>query len=516
MKGKKQIDELFKERFKNFEATPSSHVWDAIQATLKKEEDDRKVIPIWWKLGGVAALLAILLTVGSIVFNPFDTTKNITSEDAIPLDLPEMKKDLINSDYINKNEIASEEIENPSTKESSEVVSEIDLVTSSDKEGDPLNISNTKQDAVIAESTSNKVSNSKKEKTNSILKQNPPLEVISEKERIAVVTKKETSEEVVISKPNDGVIKKDITLDETAKPIANETNDSDINKEGKATDAKTKDDVIKSEEGLNKRSLLDVIKENKVEKAVAKASNIPDERWDVAPNFAPVYYNSLSEGSSIDPSFSDNAKSGGVNLSYGVQVSYAINNRLSVRSGISNVDLSYATSELELGTAPVSEALKSIDYGERQVVTTAVDKGTFSNNPPGGNPFGNITPKSTSGDVKLVQDINYYEIPLELKYAVLDSKFGVNIIGGLSTMLLGKNEVYVQADGFEEALGNATNLSSISFSTNLGVGFDYKITRKLRFNLEPMFKYQLNPYTDSSVNFKPYYIGVYTGLSLKF
>lgn len=83
-------------------------------------------------------------------------------------------------------------------------------------------------------------------------------------------------------------------------------------------------------------------------------------------------------------------------------------------------------------------------------------------------------------------------------------------------MLLGKNEVYVQADGFEEALGNATNLSSISFSTNLGVGFDYKITRKLRFNLEPMFKYQLNPYTDSSVNFKPYYIGVYTGLSLKF
>jgi len=331
-----------------------------------------------------------------------------------------------------------------------------------------------------------------------------------------VVAKKEKGEEAIISKPNDGVIKKDITLDETVKPIANETNDSNINKEGKATDTKTPDDVIKTEEGLNKRSLLDVINENKAEKAVAKASNIPDDRWDVAPNFAPVYYNTLSEGSSIDPSFSDNAKSGGVNLSYGVQVSYAINNRLSVRSGISNVDLSYATSELELGTAPVSEALKSIDYGGRQVVTTAVDKGTFSNNPPGQNPFGNITPKSTSGDVKLVQDINYYEIPLELKYAVLDSKFGVNIIGGLSTMLLGKNEVYVQADGFEEALGNATNLSSISFSTNLGVGFDYKITRKLRFNLEPMFKYQLNPYTDSSVNFKPYYIGVYTGLSLKF
>lgn len=495
MKEKKQIDKLFKDRFKNFEVTPSEHVWDAIQASLKKEKEDRKVIPLWWKLGGVAALLAILLTVGSIVFNPFNATTHITSDDSTPLDLPEMKKDLINSDYINETEIASEEIENPSTKESSEVVSEIDVSTSSDKKNDPLEVSNTKQDAVIAESVLTKASNSKKES-------------------IAVVPKNEMVDEADVSKPNDVPIKKDLILEEAVKAIANETNDAKINKEGK--EAKASDDVLKTEDDLNKRSLLDAIKENQTEKTVAKKSNIPDERWDVAPNFAPVYYNTLSEGSSIDPMFSDNAKSGGVNISYGVQVSYAINNRLSVRSGISNVDLSYSTSEIELGTAPVSEALKSIDYGGRQVVTTAVDQGSFSNQPPGDNPFGNITPKSTSGEVKLVQDINYYEIPLELKYALLDSKLGVNVIGGLSTMLLGKNKVYVQADGFEEALGNATNLSSVSFSTNLGLGFDYKITRKLIFNIEPMFKYQLNPYTDSSVNFKPYYIGVYTGLSLKF
>ena len=78
----------------------------------------------------------------------------------------------------------------------------------------------------------------------------------------------------------------------------------------------------------------------------------------MAPNFAPVYYSSLSEGSSLDPSFSDNSQSGDVNFSYGVQVSYAVSERLSIRSGISNVDLSYSTGGVEIGTGPVFSSFK--------------------------------------------------------------------------------------------------------------------------------------------------------------
>ena len=59
MKKNKNIDEYFKERFKNFEVSPSPDVWNKIQAKLK-EKDVRKVIPIWYKLGGVAALFALL------------------------------------------------------------------------------------------------------------------------------------------------------------------------------------------------------------------------------------------------------------------------------------------------------------------------------------------------------------------------------------------------------------------------------------------------------------------------
>ena len=90
------------------------------------------------------------------------------------------------------------------------------------------------------------------------------------------------------------------------------------------------------------------------------------------------------------------------------------------------------------------------------------------------------------------------------------------LIGGVSTLFLGSNEVSVNAGDFESTLGEANNLSSVSFSTNVGLGVDYKLSKKFKFNIEPMFKYQLNPYSDSSVDFKPYYLGVYTGISYKF
>ena len=54
--------------------------------------------------------------------------------------------------------------------------------------------------------------------------------------------------------------------------------------------------------------------------------------------------------------FSDKSKNGNLNIAYGIKVSYNLNKRLSVRSGVSNVNLSYWTTGLELGTGPLSAA----------------------------------------------------------------------------------------------------------------------------------------------------------------
>ena len=57
MNSNKNIDRLFQERFKDFEPEPNENTWTTIQAALKEEKKERKIIPIWLKYTGIAASL---------------------------------------------------------------------------------------------------------------------------------------------------------------------------------------------------------------------------------------------------------------------------------------------------------------------------------------------------------------------------------------------------------------------------------------------------------------------------
>ena len=463
MKQKKNIDQLFNERFANHQADPPSHVWDKVQARLEKDKKDR-VIAIWWKAAGVAASLALIFSLAGLL----DTTQS----KSIVEQQPEVKNNSTPSTQIDK-------------------AVEINL----------------RQDKPRVATSNNAAQNNAikpqvKSSDNTVSKNKPNVLKTPENAVVKLVAKKDAG---VLSK-NFPVISenKEIINTETVVPT------------GSSTVIASKEKI--SPEETEKQSIYDAIEEQKQlvsKEAVANNTNTQENLWEIAPNIAPVYYNTLSQGSSIDASFADNSQSGDVNISYGIGVRYALSDRLKIRSGISNVALSYSTSGIELGDGPVSLALKTIDYASEGVVVIAQDLGTFSSQNQDGT-FGDITPKSTNGEAFINQNISYYEVPLELSYTLFDSAFGLDVIGGVSTLLLGNNEVSVTAGSYNEVLGSANNLSSLSFATNIGLGLHYKMSSKFRLNVEPMFKYQLNPYTDSSVSFKPYYLGVYTGLSFKF
>ena len=509
MKDKKHIDKLFKDRFKDFEVSPSPEVWGSIQASLESRKKNRKIIPLFWKVGGVAALLALLFTIGISIYNSSKVDSNIVTNDESTEQIENDTNVLNKDNTIHKVEIASEEQLNNSPES---VENSSEKINNSSTESEKVNYNTpTYNKTKIANSNSSeKITNPNK----SQIKSQVPVGN-AQKEAVAITTEAQKISEK-INTEIVGPVNKNETI------LKKEIGNSEIAKTDVATDVTKKEAIsenTKNEDLTKKQSILDAINEQnalKSEEAVAQEKSKIDKRWEVAPNFAPVYYSSLGGGSSLDPSFSDNSQSGDVNFSYGVQVGYAVSERLSVRTGISNVDLSYSTAGIELGTGPVSAALSSVNYGGRQTVLTVLDEGTIEAQNAANGGFGTITPKSTNGAAEVIQNISYYEIPVELKYAVLKTKIGVNVIGGVSTMVLGNNDVSVKAGDFSSTLGEANNLSTVSFSTNVGLGVDYKISKKFKFNVEPMFKYQLNPYTDSSVDFKPYYIGVYTGLSYKF
>ena len=65
MKNSKNIDRLFQEKFKDFEATPNEKIWKNIESSLQEKEEKRRIIPFWWKLSGVAALIAVGFFIGN-------------------------------------------------------------------------------------------------------------------------------------------------------------------------------------------------------------------------------------------------------------------------------------------------------------------------------------------------------------------------------------------------------------------------------------------------------------------
>ena len=87
--NKKNIDNLFQEKFRDFGEMPDESVWQSIETSLDKKKKSRRIIPFWWQLGGVAALLALML----YVINPFadDTSGDPTITDVENTDTPTTK-----------------------------------------------------------------------------------------------------------------------------------------------------------------------------------------------------------------------------------------------------------------------------------------------------------------------------------------------------------------------------------------------------------------------------------------
>ena len=472
MKQKKNIDQLFKERFADHHQAPGAHVWDQIQARLEKQKRNRGII-IWWRTAGVAATLALLLSLAGLLG---DSQKN---------GIVEQQNDV---------------------QKQTNTAPEIDKT---------LEVPLPEYKTVI--SATNKDSRSKT---------NTPRPKAIDNKTVKKETLRVTNKEIAISNTsgnkNTVVPSKNLTVAAVASkeaPIVKEnkalSTNSVIVPPGYAV-ASTKTEKT-GDPSPKKQSIFEAIEEQKQLESNQAVATKKDQNnpWEIAPNIAPVYFNTLSQGSSIDASFADNTQKGDVNISYGIGIRYALSDRLKIRSGINNVALSYSTSDIELGDGPVSAALRNIDYNNDGIVVIAQDLGTFANQNQDGT-FGEITPKSTNGEAFISQNISYYEVPLELSYTLFDSTFGLDVIGGFSTLVLGDNQVSVTAGSYSELLGTANNLSSISFASNIGLGLHYKMSSRFKINVEPMFKYQLNPYTDSSVSYKPFYLGIYSGLSFRF
>ncbi|NND53265.1 MAG: outer membrane beta-barrel protein [Flavobacteriaceae bacterium] len=514
MSDKKHIDRLFQEKLKDFEAIPSQDVWENISAKLEGSKKDRKVIPLWWKIAGIAAGFILLLTIGNLVLgtentpvdqnttvdsdqnsdpDAIDNTNSQDQNDPIKFDDASNSDGLVEDNVDPANEINDNEPIGPEEKSSK-------LTTDQNDRSKKAVVTNNNNPTLNQNNKSNAVINNDKRiqdaVTNNQADDNPDT---IEKEG---TIEKEKADELIKSNTSDA---------ETAVTINKAEEDRSTNEGNIKSDEALKNEI----EEAGKESLTDAVENAKEDETEDKEDDLDEkkQRWSVLPNVAPVYFNSFGKGSAIDDQFTNNAISGEINLSYGLAGAYQISDKLTVRAGINQLKLGYSTDDVIVynNIEPTVEdkplknvALNSSSQNLSFLSATGINAA----------PVPAIVADNISSS--LDQKFGFIEIPMELEYKISDKKLDLSIIGGFSTLFLNENEVYSSLQGQRMLLGEATNIKKTSFSANLGLGVKYEMSERFNLNLEPVLKYHLNTFSDTSGDFNPYFIGVYTGFSFKF
>ena len=324
---------------------------------------------------------------------------------------------------------------------------------------------------------------------------------------------------------NDNVIVKDDLDFSTAKNTKskdntiveiNKNNTNDLFKIEKLDSGLVKDSaIVITQVETEVNALEQLLKEKEAGRNADEKEEEKRSKWAVSSTAAPVYFNSISQGSPIDNQFDENSKSYTASLSYGLGFQYAISSKVKIRTGVNSMDLNYNTNDVvysnSLDRVNASTMNVSRNNNAENLILkskSASDDASLSSD------VANFTNDNVAS---LSQKMAYLEVPLELSYSLLDTKFGIEFIGGMSTLFLNKNEIsLVSDDGSEMIIGEATNINTIHFSGNVGLGFKYSFWKSFSANFQPMFKYQINTFNADSGNFKPYVIGLYSGISFNF
>lgn len=503
--GKKNLDQLFQEKLSDFSEVPDEKVWQSIEASLDKKKKSRRVIPLWWKLGGAAAVLAFVM----YLVDPFEN--KAVSPTVTDIETTDTKTDVapkphgIEKDLKNSNTGITDVEVSESSKAADLNPTEDMVIPENEIPSDDFKATSTSEDVRIAQGSSTTSQEEGTRNTN----QNPSLTSDSTANHEEAVARTDVenndSEDSIYEGLGQNPMERGFGEVEKTNKVQIAENES------------VSEEVVKDQK---KKSIFDEIAEQEQEEEVVGANK--GGKWSAGPSVAPVYFDALGQGSPVHSIFVPNSKSGDLNLSYGLSVAYEINDKLKIRSGVHRVDFGYSTDDVEFSSSLESSAvgqITNVNYsatGKNIVVAssaTDASSGVVENFVPLAQDFAG---QGASQNGAMSQQFGYLEVPLELEYTLLDRKFGVNLIGGFSSLFLVDNSISLSAGELTTQMGEANNVNNINFSTNVGIGVNYNFSPKVQLNVEPVFKYQLNTFSRTEGTFQPFTVGVYSGVSFKF
>lgn len=456
MKTDNNIDRYFRENLYDFQVNPPKGTWENIEQNLSKSSR-RLIIPLYLK---VAAGIILLASIASILWKVTDQSEKISdtelSEKVAPVEKTVEESVADKSAILEEPEKKVAKSENLGSTIDSYQTPPIAEVTATDEEMDMIIPSDTQEN----ETTS-----------------------------AGALTENET--QIALAETSD-----------ESKPEAE-------NVEFPQTEAK---------ESINKNDLIIqqnimVLDESSEESALRKGS-----RWSVGGQAGPQYsYRDVS----VSPDYQgqqnyDQLEDGMLAFAGGVNVQLQAAKRFSIQSGVYY--------------SKIGQEVSSFVYRNNDVTTNVV-----ANEPIVDPSIGNLNiskdnrqqpqPETYSANTEIItegpyfteQQFEFVEIPLVLKYYIVDKKLDISINGGLWTNILVGNTAVTTGDNDYYNKEATNDVNTLNYSGSLGIGFNYPVTSNLLISLDPIFKYYLSPINNNpETEVHPYTFGIMTGINFNF
>ena len=470
MKKDKNLDELFRDKLQDYEQEPPAYLLDNILSAVSGERRKKKLI--FWRVAGVAAALLIAFVAGWRLNSG---------------DLPVLKQNVIVGQ------------------------SSVPKVPSETKIQDEKITSNSETIPAITQIAT-------VESNSSIRNNYSKSNIRNSKSALSTLT----ADSSPANSTTESLLMKPLkSLYRLIKP----ENDNSNKLQAKISNDNTPE--------LIQKSIVQQIMEQNKRMLTAENSSKGKVRWSVGAQVSPEYNVSKGSQSKVYASNMLNASSNSVDLGGGISLEYKKGKRWSLQSGVyysglgqtsgntsssGRKDLQYAISGSNYFNTPVNMDASS----NRMSMNSNAGVIELSKIPSGlvvGNSLEDKTLNSTVivSPANFIQNFDYIEIPLYLRYTLIDARFDVVMMGGFSSNVLVGNQIFVD-DGLGKSLvGKTKDMQSLNYSGTFGIGFKYDLSKRISLNLEPRVKYYLNSLSsNSSVTYKPYTIGIFTGLSYEF
>jgi hypothetical protein len=116
-------------------------------------------------------------------------------------------------------------------------------------------------------------------------------------------------------------------------------------------------------------------------------------------------------------------------------------------------------------------------------------------------------------DMTISQTFDYLEIPLSVKYLIINRRLGFNVSGGILTHILVDNSVIIKQKGEATHFGKTNEITKVNYLCSVGIGLQYPVLTDLAFSIEPRFRYSLNSINKTAgINVHPYSFGIFAGI----